>query len=152
MQATFEDMGTPLGQVEFVVVDLETTGGPPGAQAMTEIGAVRVRGGVVDAEFTTLVNPGIAIPAQITVLTGITNAMVVDAPPVGEALTSFLQWAHLSRQDTVLVAHNARFDVGHLRGAARALDLGWVEPRVLDTLALARKTWSRSSKDRKSVV
>ena len=144
MQATFEDMGTPLSQVEFVVVDLETTGGPPGAQAMTEIGAVRVRGGVVDAEFTTLVNPGIAIPAQITVLTGITNAMVVDAPPVGEALTSFLQWAHLSRQDTVLVAHNARFDVGHLRGAARALDLGWVEPRVLDTLALARKTWSRS--------
>ena len=141
-------MGTALSDVAFVVVDLETTGGAPGADAITEIGAVRVRGGVIEAEFGTLVNPGRAIPAQITVLTGITNAMVVDAPPVGEALISFLEWARLgSGTDdgtTVLVAHNARFDVGHLRGAARALDLEWTEPRVLDTLALARRAWSRS--------
>lgn len=141
-------MGTALSDVAFVVVDLETTGGAPGADAITEIGAVRVRGGVNEAEFGTLVNPGRAIPAQITVLTGITNAMVVDAPPVGEALISFLEWARLgSGTDdgtTVLVAHNARFDVGHLRGAARALDLEWTEPRVLDTLALARRAWSRS--------
>lgn len=137
-------MGTPLHEVTFVVVDLETTGGPPGATAITEIGAVRVRGGVVEAEFSTLVNPGTAIPAQITVLTGITNAMVVSAPPVGEALLSFLQWARLEEDSTVLVAHNARFDVGHLRGAARALELGWREPTVLDTLTVARKAWSRA--------
>lgn len=141
-------MGTALSDVAFVVVDLETTGGAPGADAITEIGAVRVRGGVIEAEFGTLVNPGRAIPAQITVLTGITNAMVVDAPPVGEALISFLEWARLGAEGdegtTVLVAHNARFDVGHLRGAARALDLDWTEPRVLDTLALSRRAWSRS--------
>ena len=147
LQASFEDMGTPLRDVTFIVVDLETTGGAPGARAITEIGAVRVRGGVTDGadgEFSTLVNPGTAIPAQITVLTGITNAMVVGAPPVGEALASFLRWANLSAPGTVLVAHNARFDVGHLRGAARALALAWREPRVLDTLALARRAWGRS--------
>lgn len=144
MQASFAQMGTPLSEVVFVVVDLETTGGPPGADAITEIGAVRVRGGAVESEMSTLVNPGRAIPAQITVLTGITNAMVVGAPPVGEALTAFLAWARLDGESTVLVAHNARFDVGHLRGAARALGLGWSEPTVLDTLALARRAWSRA--------
>ena len=144
MQASFAQMGTPLSEVVFVVVDLETTGGPPGADAITEIGAVRVRGGAVESEMSTLVNPGRAIPAQITVLTGITNAMVAGAPPVGEALTAFLAWARLDRESTVLVAHNARFDVGHLRGAARALGLGWSEPTVLDTLGLARRAWSRA--------
>ena len=144
MQVSFAQMGTPLSEVVFVVVDLETTGGPPGADAITEIGAVRVRGGAVESEMSTLVNPGRAIPAQITVLTGITNAMVAGAPPVGEALTAFLAWARLDGESTVLVAHNARFDVGHLRGAARALGLGWSEPTVLDTLALARRAWSRA--------
>lgn len=144
MQASFAQMGTPLSEVVFVVVDLETTGGPPGADAITEIGAVRVRGGAVESEMSTLVNPGRAIPAQITVLTGITNAMVASAPPVGEALTAFLAWARLDGESTVLVAHNARFDVGHLRGAARALELGWSEPTVLDTLGLARRAWSRA--------
>lgn len=144
MQASFTQMGTPLSEVVFVVVDLETTGGPPGADAITEIGAVRVRGGAVESEMSTLVNPGRAIPAQITVLTGITNAMVAGAPPVGEALSAFLAWARLDGESTVLVAHNARFDVGHLRGAARALGLGWSEPTVLDTLGLARRAWSRA--------
>lgn len=144
MQASFAQMGTPLSEVVFVVVDLETTGGPPGADAITEIGAVRVRGGAVESEMSTLVNPGRAIPAQITVITGITNAMVASAPPVGEALSTFLAWARLDGESTVLVAHNARFDVGHLRGAARALGLGWSEPTVLDTLGLARRAWSRA--------
>ncbi|MFR1939725.1 MAG: exonuclease domain-containing protein, partial [Actinomyces urogenitalis] len=137
-------MGTPLQETTFVVVDLETTGAGPGSHTITEIGAVRVRGGQVEDELSTLVNPGRAIPAQITVLTGITNAMVAGAPPVPEALERFLQWARLWEEETVLVAHNARFDVGHLRGAARALELDWHEPRVLDTLALARRAWTRS--------
>lgn len=144
VQDCLTQMGRPLSEVAFVVVDLETTGSAPGAHAITEIAAVRVRGWAVEAEFSTLVNPGTAIPAQITVLTGITNAMVAGAPPVGEALISFLLWAGLDRQATVLVAHNARFDVGHLRGAARALSLEWTEPVVVDTLALARRAWSRS--------
>ncbi|MFC2473387.1 MAG: exonuclease domain-containing protein, partial [Actinomyces sp.] len=137
-------MGTPLERATFVVVDLETTGGAPGARSLTEIGAVKVRGGQVLAEFSTLVNPGVAIPAQITMLTGITNAMVAGAPGVRTCVEAFLDWADLLADDVVLVAHNARFDVGHLRGAAAALGLEWPEPRVLDTLALARKAWTRS--------
>ena len=143
-QVSFADMGTPLERATFVVVDLETTGGAPGARSLTEIGAVKVRGGQVLAEFSTLVNPGVAIPAQITMLTGITNAMVAGAPGVRTCVEAFLDWADLLADDVVLVAHNARFDVGHLRGAAAALGLEWPEPRVLDTLALARKAWTRS--------
>ena len=137
-------MGTPLERATFVVVDLETTGGVPGARSLTEIGAVKVRGGQVLADFSTLVNPGVSIPAQITMLTGITNAMVAGAPGVRTCVEAFLTWADLPADDVVLVAHNARFDVGHLRGAAAALGLEWSEPRVLDTLALARKAWTRS--------
>lgn len=143
-QPSFADMGTSLSEVTFVVVDLETTGGAPGARAITEIGAVRVRGGQVLAEFSTLVNPGVVIPAQITVLTGITNAMVANAPSVRASLDSFLQWARLEEASTVLVAHNARFDVGHLRAASRELDLPWPRPQVVDTLALARRAWDRT--------
>ena len=143
-QVSFADMGTPLERVTFVVVDLETTGGAPSARALTEIGALKVRGGTVLDDFSTLVNPGVAVPAQITMLTGITNAMVAGAPDVRTCVEAFLSWAGLVADDVVLVAHNARFDVGHLRGAAAALGLEWPEPRVLDTLALARKAWTRS--------
>ncbi|WP_399537236.1 DEDD exonuclease domain-containing protein [uncultured Actinomyces sp.] len=108
------------------------------------MGAVKARGGQVLTDFFTLVNPGVAIPAQITMLTGITNAMVAGAPGVRTCVEAFLDWADLLAGDVVLVAHNARFDVGHLRGAAAALGLEWPEPRVLDTLALARKAWTRS--------
>jgi len=120
-QVSFADMGTPLERATFVVVDLETTGGAPGARSLTEIGAVKVRAGQVLAEFSTLVNPGVAVPAQITMLTGITNAMVAGAPGVRTCVEAFLDWADLLADDVVLVAHNARFDVGHLRGAAAAL-------------------------------
>ena len=143
-QASFADMGTPLERVTFVVVDLETTGGAPSARALTEIGALKVRGGTVLDDFSTLVDPGVAIPAQITMLTGITNAMVAGAPDVRTCVEAFLSWADLVADDVVLVAHNARFDVGHMRGAAAALGLEWPEPRVLDTLGLARKAWTRS--------
>ena len=64
-------IGTPLASVTFVVVDLETTGGPPTEAGITEIGAVAVRAGEVVGEFQTLVNPGRPVPAFITALTGI---------------------------------------------------------------------------------
>lgn len=135
IQPTFDDLGRPLSDVTFCVVDLETTGGSPAAGSrITEIGAVKVRGGEVLGEFQTLVNPEESIPAFITVLTGITDAMVVQAPVVAEALPSFLEFA----TGTVLVAHNARFDTGFLRHAARELDLPWPGFEVLDTVVLAR--------------
>lgn len=102
---------------------------------MTEIGAVRVRGGEVLGEFGTLVNPGRPIPPTITVLTGITDAMVVTAPPEEEATPSFLEFA----RGAVIVAHNARFDVGFLRASCDRMGLTWPAPRVVDTVALARR-------------
>src|SRR5690349_4686745 len=93
VQCTLDDLGTPLSDVTFVVVDLETTGGSPSECGITEIGAVKVRGGEVLGEFQTFVNPGEPIPAFISVLTGITDAMVRDAPRVGPALVAFLEFA-----------------------------------------------------------
>ena len=135
VQLGLDELGTPLHEATFVVVDLETTGGSPASSEITEIGAVKVRGGEVIGEFQTLVNPGLAIPPMITVLTGITNAMVIAAPPITAVLPAFLEFAH----GAVLVAHNARFDVGFLRAAADRMDLAWPRPQVVDTVALARR-------------
>ena len=134
-QASLEEMGTPLSEVTFVVVDLETTGAAPGADAITEIGALKLRGGELLGTFDTLVNPGVPIPPMITVLTGITQAMVMPAPRIGEVLPAFLEFAG----DAVLVAHNARFDVGFLDAALTAHGYPRLSNTRVDTLALSRR-------------
>ncbi|GGL22562.1 DNA polymerase III subunit epsilon [Phycicoccus endophyticus] len=139
VQGTFDDLGTPLSGVTFVVVDLETTGGSPAECGITEIGAVRVRGGEVVGEFQTLVHPGTPIPAFISVLTGITDAMVADAPRIESALPAFLEFA----AGSVLVAHNARFDVSFLKAAAARTEHAWPGFPVLDTVHLARQVVRR---------
>ncbi|GAB96930.1 DNA polymerase III subunit epsilon [Kineosphaera limosa NBRC 100340] len=139
VQATFDDLGTPLAQVTFVVVDLETTGGSSIECAITEIGAVKVRGGEVLGQFQTLVNPGEPIPAVISVLTGITDSMVAGAPRIATVLPSFLEFVG----NSVLVAHNAPFDVGFLRAAADRLGIDWPGYQVLDTVKLARQLVGR---------
>jgi DNA polymerase-3 subunit epsilon len=106
---------------------------------ITEIGAVKVRGGEVLGEFQTLVNPHTAIPPFIAVLTGITNTMVADAPPIEAALPSFLEFA----AGCVLVAHNAPFDVGFLRHFATLQGRPWPGFEVLDTALLARRVITR---------
>ncbi len=73
-QLTFDDRGIPLYDVTFCVLDLETTGGSPRDCEITEIGAVKYRGGDVIGTFATLVNPQTGIPPFITILTGITAA------------------------------------------------------------------------------
>ena len=138
-QESFDDLGRPLNDVTFCVVDLETTGGSAHTCGITEIGAVKVRGGEVLGEFQTLVNPDEAIPAYIQVLTGITDAMVIEAPRIAEALPSFLEFA----RGSVLVAHNAPFDIGFLKAAARRLDMAWPRHEVLDTAVLARRALLR---------
>ncbi|MFC8943357.1 exonuclease domain-containing protein, partial [Streptomyces griseoincarnatus] len=127
-QATFEELGTPLRDVTFVVVDLETTGTKATEGGITEIGAVKVRGGEVLGEFQSLVNPGHSVPAFVARLTGITNAMVATAPDIALVLPSFLEWA----RDTVLVAHNAPFDVGFLKAMCARLDYEWPGFTVVD--------------------
>lgn len=135
VQSTFDDLGTPLVDVTFVVLDLETTGGAPAAENITEIGAVKVRGGEVLGEFQTLVRPGAPIPGFVSVLTGISNAMVATAPRIAEVLPGFLEFLG----DAVVVAHNAPYDVSFLKAACAALDRPWPKPFVVDTAHLARQ-------------
>jgi DNA polymerase-3 subunit epsilon len=139
VQSTLDDLGTPLAGVTFVVVDLETTGGSPAECGITEIGAVCVRGGEVLGELQTLVNPREPIPAFISVLTGITDAMVRDAPRIEAALPAFLEFA----RGSVLVAHNAGFDVSFLKAACASADTPWPGFQVLDTVHLARQLVTR---------
>ncbi len=139
VQGTLDDLGTPLAGVTFVVVDLETTGGSPADCGITEIGAVKVRGGEVLGEFQTLVHPGHQIPAFIQVLTGITDAMVARAPTLPVALGAFLDFA----AGSVLVAHNAGFDISFLKAAANRTGREWPGFPVLDTVHLARQLVTR---------
>jgi DNA polymerase-3 subunit epsilon len=138
-QGTFDELGTPLSEVTFVVVDLETTGGSPAGSAIAEIGAVKVRGGELLGEFQTLVNPDMAVPPFIAVLTGITDSMVATAPRLPAVLPMFLEWA----RGSVLVAHNAPFDLGFLRAGADSLGLAWPPFSSIDTARLARRVLTR---------
>ena len=132
---------SPLISTTFVVVDLETTGGRTSDSGITEIGAVKIRAGEIIGEFQTFVNPGMPIPAFITLLTGITNQQVADAPNVESAIASFLEFAGFESPSNtpVLVAHNAPFDVGFLKDACTKHHFTWPNPRVLDTVTLARR-------------
>lgn len=137
---TISDIGQSLAHTTFVVVDLETAGGKPVDAGITEIGAVKVRGGEVIGEFRTFCAPGVPIPAFISVLTGITDHHVADAPSVASAVREFLAFANFESGDKpVLVAHNAPFDVGFLKSACVKFDIEWPKPLVLDTVILARK-------------
>ncbi len=100
---------------------------------------MKVRGGEVVAEFQTLVNPKTSIPAFIAVLTGITDGMVATAPSAAEAVPAFLEFA----RGSVLVAHNAPFDVGFLKHNAAELGLPWPAFEVVDTARLARRVLNR---------
>ncbi|MEU8894337.1 DEDD exonuclease domain-containing protein [Nocardia sp. NPDC048505] len=138
-QLAFDELDTPLYDTTFVIVDLETTGTSPDGDAITEIGAVKVRGGEVLGEFATLVNPGREIPPQVVHITGITHAMVYDAPRIEQVLPGFLEFA----RGAVLVAHNARFDTAFLKAAALRCDTAWPNPPVLCTVKLARRVLTR---------
>src|SRR3954468_5769768 len=131
-----------LRDTTFVVVDLETTGGRASGEnhdSITEIGAVKVRGGEVIGELATLVDPGRSIPPKIIALTGITTAMVCDAPTIDSVLPAFLEFS----RGAVLVAHNAGFDIGFLRAAAERCQIPWPRPPVLCTVRLARRVLTR---------
>ena len=127
-----------LSTVAFTVVDLETTGGTPGFTKITEIGAVRVESGRQVATFSQLVDPRQPVPAKITEITGINAAMLVGQPPIEEVLPRFLEFS----ADSVLVAHNARFDLGFLDYELSVLMSRTFPRPTLDTLRLARRLLS----------
>ena len=132
---SFTAESTLLSQVTFCVVDLETTGSSSAVGGITEIGAVKYRGGEEVSRFSTLINPGQPIPANIVMLTGISSSMVADAPRIEDVLDMFLDFV----QGTVIVAHNARFDVGFLNAALERHGYDPLSNAVVDTVTLARR-------------
>ena len=125
-----------IGETRFVVVDLETTGGPDGATAILEIGAVRVEAGRLAGTFETLVDPGRPVHPFVTRLTGIDDSMVEGAPAIAEALPRFLAFAG---DAAVLVAHNAPFDARHLDAVHERLFGRPLALPVLCTIRLTRR-------------
>jgi DNA polymerase-3 subunit epsilon len=123
-------------EAPLAIVDLETTGGQPGWDRVTEIGVIEVDGFEVTGEWSTLVNPGACIPAPIQALTGITNEMVAGAPTFAE-LAGELYERLCGR---VFVAHNARFDYGFLRREFERAGLKFMA-RTLCTVRLSRRLY-----------
>ncbi len=133
----------PLHEVVFVILDLETSGAAPSTGAgITEIGAVKVRGGKIIGEFQTFVNPQHGLSDFITSLTGITDEMLADAPKIKSVLPDFFEFLG-SHKETVLVAHNAPFDLSFLKAAAAKHKYPWPQYPVIDTVRIARSVLDR---------
>ncbi|MEO7372143.1 MAG: exonuclease domain-containing protein, partial [Ilumatobacteraceae bacterium] len=109
-QRSFDDLGTPLADVTFCVLDIETTGSDRSTDLITEIGMVKVRAGECLGTLQSLVNPGRAIPPMITVLTGISESMVVRAPPIEAVLPTMIEFLG----GAVVVGHNVGFDMAFI--------------------------------------
>ncbi len=117
----------------YVALDLETTGFSPVKDKIIEIGAVKVVNGKITDRFSTFVNPDEPIPDKIVQLTSITSQMVADAPFSNEVLPEFLRFC----EGSILVAHNASFDMGFIKQKARELTID-IDVTYVDTLTLAR--------------
>ncbi len=128
-------------QGEYVVFDIETTGFSPVKNRIIEIGAVKVNGGVIADRFSSYVNPKEPIPFEITNLTSITDEAVMDAPTIEEVLPQFLDFC----EGSVLVAHNAGFDMSFIKENCRRL--GYERSfSYVDTLGLSRALLTEQSK------
>ncbi len=119
---------------EFIVFDLETTGLSATTERITEIGAVRYKGGEILDKFNTFVNPHMPIPPKIVELTGITDEMVKDAPDEIDAVKEFLSYCG---ENPIFVAHNANFDIGFMKAACERCGIAF-NPVYIDTVPLAR--------------
>ncbi len=135
---------------ELVFVDLETTGGNAAFHRITEVGIVRRRNGEVVEEWSSLVNPQCLIPPYIESFTGITNAMVADAPCFGDVAAVVLEKLTAAGAP-VFVAHNARFDYSFLRAEFRRLELRFTA-KVLCTVKLSRRLFPEFPRHNLDVV
>ena len=132
---------TPLFDAPLAIVDLETTGAHPAWDRVTEIAVVEVQDGEVVSEWSTLVNPGTSIPPAIQALTGITNAMVADAPSFDDLAPGLYE----RLEGRVFVAHNARFDYGFLRHSFERAGLRF-QARTLCTVKLSRRLYPEQAR------
>ena len=123
-----------LTEKTYVVFDFETTGVDFMNNGIAEIGAVKIAGGRITEQFTTLVKPDYPISSEITALTGITYEMVKDAPKIEQVLPDFIKFIEYS----VIVAHNAAFDTAFLRRFAGESDYE-IKNSVMDTLEMSRR-------------
>ena len=135
LQRSFDEMGAHLSEVPFCVLDIETTGGRASDMGITEIGAVKYLGGELQGSFQTLVDPGLPIPPSITILTGITHAMVINAPSVAEMLPALLEFIG----EAVVVGHNVRYDLSFINASLEHHGYSKLPNRSVDTVALARR-------------
>ncbi len=129
-------VANPKGQSfedTFVVFDLETTGFHSEKNKIIEIGAVKVEQGQITKRFSTFVNPKVPIPFDIEQLTSINDQMVMNAPPIEEALPQFMEFC----EGAVMVAHNADFDMSFIKSNCEKQNLP-CDKTVLDTVSLAR--------------
>ena len=127
-----------LVEAPLAIVDLETTGTRPGCDRITEIGVLEVERFEVVSEWSTLVNPGVPVPAEIQSLTGITHEMLAAAPRFG-ALAAAL---HERLAGRVFIAHNARFDYGFLRREFDRVGIGF-HARSVCSVKLSRRLYPR---------
>jgi DNA polymerase-3 subunit epsilon len=125
----------PLAEAEFLAVDTETNGQPRDRCELTEVGAVLVGGGELHERWSSLVGVSEPLGRGIQRFTGITQAMVNDAPPPEQVLPALAE----QLRNRLFVAHNARFDVGVLKQAFERAELEWPDPPVICTVALARR-------------
>jgi DNA polymerase-3 subunit epsilon len=120
---------------DYVVVDIETTGSWASGDRITEIGAVKIRNHEVVAEWHSLLNPQRSIPAKITMITGITNDMVRDAPLFAEVADSFMEFMG----DGIFVAHNVNFDYGFIAYEYERLERRFRFPKLCTVAGMRRR-------------
>jgi DNA polymerase-3 subunit epsilon len=120
--------------MNFVIVDVETTGGSPKNSKITEIAMYKYDGIQIIDEYSSLVDPEIEIPAFIVRLTGITNDHVKNAPKFYEIAKTIIEFC----EDTIFVAHNASFDYGMFRSEFKTLGYDFRKPHLC-TVQAARQ-------------
>ena len=126
---------TPLEGTEFVVYDTETTGfNAASGDQMIEIGAVKIKDGVITDRFDEFINPGRKLPDKIVELTQITDEMLANAENEETVTKKFLDWIG----NAPMVAHNAKFDISFIEMAMKKYNLGEFKNTVIDTLELSR--------------
>lgn len=119
---------------DYVVVDIETTGLSPQSANIIELAAVRYTAGVESGRFVSLINPHFSIPSNIVDLTGITDEMLIDAPDLSDVFLDYLEFLG----DSILVAHNANFDINFLYDVTRGMTGAPLKNNFVDTLRIAR--------------